>query len=51
MRLLEGTVAALRNAMMSTSPEEQKVGYICADLCGICISLGVSGVTDTLMPK
>ena len=25
--------------------------YICADLCSICISLGVSGVTDTLMPK
>ena len=23
----------------------------CAELCGICISLGVSGVTDTLMPK
>ena len=22
-----------------------------AGLCGICISLGVSGVTDTLMPK
>ena len=24
---------------------------LCAALCGICISLGVSGVTDTLMPK
>ena len=23
----------------------------CAGLCGICISLGVSGVTDTLAPK
>ena len=24
---------------------------ICADVCGTCISLGVSGVTDNLMPK
>ena len=28
------------------------VTYIlCAKFCGICISLGVSGVADTLMPK
>ena len=24
---------------------------VLAGLCGTCISLGVSGVTDTLMPK
>ena len=25
--------------------------YICAKLCGICISLAVNGVADTLMPR
>ena len=37
------------DAVASTATTVMTV--LCADLCGICISLGVSGVADTLMPK
>ena len=42
--------ATVQHRCSSISNSNCKI-YICAELCSICISLGVSGVAETLMPK
>ena len=39
------------NTDAAASAATTLMAVLCAELCGICSSLGVSGVSDTLVPQ